>query len=167
MPIPPADVMALSVCFAPVFSTRVWRHVRFLVVGPTLAPGQRTVAAVLRILGLSQLATFPTPHRVLNRARWSSGRASQILFGLLVRAFAPHGPLVVGIDATLERRRGQKISAAGMYRDPVRSSRSQFAKVRGLRWICAMLLVPSPWAGRVRAAPFLSVLGPCARSFST
>src|SRR5580765_1657665 len=94
----PADVMTLFVCFAPVFSTRVWRHVPFLVVGAILAPGQRTVAAVLRVLGLSQLATFQTYHRVLNRARWSSRRASQILFGLLVTAFAPHGPLVVGID---------------------------------------------------------------------
>ena len=30
-----------------------------------------------------------------------------------------------------------KITAAGIYRDPVRSSRSHFVKVRGLRWICA------------------------------
>jgi hypothetical protein len=60
MPILPADVMTLFVCFAPVFSTRVWRHVPFLVVGAILAPGQRTVAAVLRVLGLSQLATFHT-----------------------------------------------------------------------------------------------------------
>jgi DDE superfamily endonuclease len=161
MPILPADVMALFVCFAPVFSTRVWRHVPLLVVGAILTPGQRTVAAVLRVLGLGQLATFQTYHRVLNRARWSSRQASRILFGLLVSTFAPHGPLVVGLDETLERRRGRKISAAGIYRDPVRSSRSHFVKVRGLRWMCAMLLVPIPWAGRVWALPFLSVLAPC------
>ncbi|HEX8982900.1 MAG TPA: transposase [Ktedonobacterales bacterium] len=146
MPILPADVMVLLACFASVFSTRVWRHVPLLVVGAILASGQRTVAAVLRVLGLSQLATFQTYHRVLNRARWSSRQASEILFGLLVTAFAPHGPLVVGLDETVERRRGRKISAAGIYRDPVRSSRSHFVKVRGLRWICAMLLVPIPWS---------------------
>jgi DDE superfamily endonuclease len=163
MPILPADVMALLVCFASVFSTRIWRHVPLLVVGAILAPGQRTVAAVLRVLGLDQLTTFQTYHRVLNRARWSSRQASQILFGLLVATFAAHGPLVVGLDETLERRRGRKISAAGIYRDPVRSSRSHFVKVRGLRWVCAMLLVPIPWAGRVWALPVLSVLAPSER----
>jgi DDE superfamily endonuclease len=131
----------------------MWRHVPLLVVGAILAPGQRTVAAVLRVLGLDQLTTFQTYHRVLNRARWSSRQASQILFG----------PLVVGLDEKLERRRGRKISAAGIYRDPVRSSRSHFVKVRGLRWVCAMLLVPIPWAGRVWAVPFLSVLAPSER----
>ncbi len=125
--------------FAPVFSTRVWRHVPLLVVGAILAPGQRTVAAVLRVMGLDQVATFQTYHRVLNRARWSSRLASQILFSLLVATFAAHAPLVVGIDETLERRRGRKINAAGIYRDPVRSSRSHFVKVRALRWVCAML----------------------------
>jgi hypothetical protein len=45
----------------------------------------------------------------------------------------------------------------------VRSSRSHFVKVRGLRWICATLLVPIPWAGRVWALPFLTVLAPSER----
>lgn len=163
MPLLPADVMMLLVRFAPVFSTRVWRHVPLLVMGAILAPGQRTVAAVLRVMGLDQLTTFQTYHRVLNRARWSSRQVSQILFGLLLTTFAPRGPLVVGLDETLERRRGRKISAAGIYRDPVRSSRSHFVKVRGLRWMCAMLLVPIPWAGRVWALPFLTVLAPSER----
>jgi hypothetical protein len=160
MPILPADMMTLVVCFAPVFCTRMWRHVPLLVVGAILAPGQRTVAAVLRVLGLDQLTTFQTSHRVLYRARWSSRRASQILFGLLVTTFAPRGPLVVGLDEPLERRRGRKMSAAGIYRDPVRSSRRHFVTVRGLRWVGAMLLVPIPWAGRVWALPSLSVRAP-------
>ena len=48
----------------------------------------------------------------------------------------------------------------------MRSSRSHFVKVRGLRWVCAMLLVPIPWAGRVWALPFLTVLAPSERSAS-
>ena len=163
MPILPADAMMLLVCFAPLFSTRVWRHVPLLVLGAILARGQRTVTAVLRVMGLDQVATFQTYHRVLNRAKWSSRQASKILFSLLVTTFAPHGPIVVGIDETIERRRGKKIGAAGIYRDPVRSSRSHFVKVRGLRWICAMILVPIPWAGRTWALPFFTVLAPSER----
>jgi len=71
----------------------------------------------------------------------------------------------VGIDETLERRYGKKIAAKGVYRDPVRSTHEQFVKSRGLRWVCAMLLVEIPWASRVWALPFLSALSFCPGSF--
>jgi hypothetical protein len=100
----------------------------------------------------------------LSRASWSSLKVSRVLLGLLVEAFVPEGsPLVVGIDETLERRYGKKISARGVYRDPVRSTRETFVKSSGLRWVCAMLLVEVPWASRVWALPFLSVLAPSER----
>jgi hypothetical protein len=83
---------------------------------------------------------------------------SRILLGLLVEAFVPEGPLILGIDEPLERRWGKKIRAKGVYRDPVRSSHQRFVKVSGLRWICVMLLAPVPWAKRVWALPFLSAL---------
>jgi hypothetical protein len=69
----------------------------------------------------------------------------------------------MGIDETLERRYGRKISARGVYRDPVRSTHETFVKSSGLRWVCAMLLVEIPWASRVWALPFLSVLAPSER----
>ena len=83
---------------------------------------------------------------------------------MLVEAFVPEGaPLVVGIDETLERRYGRKISARGVYRDPVRSTHQTFVKSSGLRWACAMLLVEIPWAWRVWALPLLSALAPSER----
>jgi hypothetical protein len=45
----------------------------------------------------------------------------------------------------------------------VRSTHEHFVKSSGLRWVCAMLLVEVPWASRVRALPFLSVLAPSER----
>ena len=96
-------------------------------------------------------------------ARWSSLAVSRVLLSLLVAAFAPTGPLLFGIDETIERRRGKRISAKGIYRDPVRSSHEHFVKASGLRWICLMLLVPIPWAGRVWALPFLTALAPSER----
>ena len=89
---------------------------------------------------------------------------SGVLLGLLVEAFVPEGsPLVVGIDETLERRYGKKISARGVYRDAVRSTHQTFVKSSGLRWVCVMLLVEDPWASRVWALPFLSALAPSER----
>jgi DDE superfamily endonuclease len=115
-------------------------------------------------MGLDQEKRFHRYHRVLSRANWSSREASRVLSGLLVEAFVPEGgPLVVGIDETLERRWGKKIAAKGVYRDPVRSTHENFVKSSGLRWVCVMLLVPIPWAARVWALPFLSALAPSER----
>ena len=141
-----------------------WRHALTLVAGAILAPGRRTVAAMLQVMGLGQLSTFTNYHRVLNRNRWSSRTAARRLLRLLLGTFAPDGPVIIGIDETIERRWGPKIKARGIYRDPVRSSRGHFVKASGLRWVCLMLLVAVPWAKRVWALPFLTALAPSARS---
>ncbi|MFC7555388.1 transposase [Pseudoroseomonas wenyumeiae] len=89
--------------------------------------------------------------------------ASRLLLAHLITAFAPDAPVVLGIDDTIERRRGKRIAAIGIYRDPVRSSHGHFVKASGLRWVSLMLLAPVPWAGRVWALPFLSALAPSER----
>jgi len=101
--------------FAPLFSKRVFRHAQVLLIGAILAPGRRTVSSALRAMGLNQEKRFHRYHRVLSRASWSSREVSRVLLGLLVKVFVAEGePLVVGIDETLERRWGKKISAKGV-----------------------------------------------------
>ena len=131
--------------------------------GAILATGRRTVSSALRAMGLDHEKRFHRYHRFLSRARWSSLEASRILLGLLIEAFVGEGPLILGVDETLERRWGKKISAMGVYRDPVRSTHEEFVKSSGLRWVCVMLLVEIPWASRVWALPFLSALAPSER----
>lgn len=146
------------------FSEPVWQWATILLVGAILAPGRRTVTSILRVMGLSQERQFQTFHRVLNRDRWSSRQLSGILLRVLVNTFVPPDQvLVMGLDDHIERRRGAKIAAKGIYRDPVRSSKSFFVKTSGLRWVCLMLLAPIPWAQRVWALPFLTVLAPSER----
>jgi hypothetical protein len=150
--------------FELLFSERVWEWAKILLIGAILAPGKRTVTAVLRVMGLSEERQFQNYHRVLNRAAWSPRAISHVLLRLLVQAFVPaDAPIVLGLDDHIERRRGAKIKAKGIYRDPVRSSKSFFVKTSGLRWLCLMLLVPIPWAQRVWALPFLTVLAPSER----
>jgi hypothetical protein len=161
----PAELMSLILAFAPLFSKPVFEHVKVLLGGAILATGKRTITACLRVMGKATEPHFQNYHRVLNRDRWSALAASRILLALLVAAFAPSGPLVFGIDDTIERRRGQKITAKGIYRDPVRSSHTHFVKASGLRWLCCMLLVEVSWAARVWALPFLTVLCPSERFY--
>jgi hypothetical protein len=163
MPTLPASMLALLLPFAPLFARRVWPRALVLLGGAILAPGRRTVAAALRVMGLEREPRFERYHRVLNRARWSGLAASRILLGLLVAAFAPDGPILLGLDDTIERRWGAKIAARGIYRDPVRSSKGHFVKASGLRWVCLMLLVRIPWAGRDWALPCLTALAPSER----
>ncbi len=159
------EYLTLIAMFAPVFSRRIRQYVQVLVMGAILAPGKRTVTSVLSVMGLSQEEHFQNYHRVLNRAIWSSLEVSRVLLGVLVRTFAVTGPVVMGLDDTLERRCGAKIKAKGIYRDAVRSSHSHFVKASGLRWLSLMLLVPIPWAGRVWAWPFLTALAPSERYY--
>jgi hypothetical protein len=151
--------------FAPHFSKRIWKYALVLLMGAILAPQQRTVTACLRILGRHGEKHFQNFHRVLNRAVWSSLALSHIFLLVLVQTFVLTGDVIEGLDDTIERRWGLKIKARGIYRDPVRSTHSHFVKASGLRWLCAMLVVPIPWVQHVWALPFLTVLAPSERYY--
>lgn len=166
MPTLPAELLPFIVEFQPLFSQSVWKHAQTLLVGAILALGKRTVTACLRVMGKSDDQHFQNYHRVLNRAQWSMLTASRLLLRLLVATFAPTDELVFGLDDTIERRRGEQIKAKGIYRDPVRSSRSHFVKASGLRWLSCMLLARVPWAGAVWGLPFLTALCPSERYYA-
>ena len=160
----PARFAAIILTFAPVFrQRRTWRHAELLLIGAILAPGKRTVTSLLRVAGLNRERRFTSYHRGLNRAAWDARAAARLPLGLLIVVFVPSGPVVLGIDDTIERRRGKRIRAKGIYRDPVRSSKGHFVKAGGLRRLSLMLLAPIPWAGRVWALPFLTALAPSER----
>jgi hypothetical protein len=148
---------------APLFTKRVWPRVHVLRVGAMLTPGQRTVTAALRVMGLAHAKSFQPSHRVLNRAVWSSLEGSRRLLHRLVHPLAPTGPLVLGWDDTIERRRGAKMRATGMSREPGRSSHRPVVQASGWRWFSLMRLAPRPWAKRVWALPVLTGLAPAAR----
>jgi hypothetical protein len=161
----PIEFSSVIAVFAPIFSRPVWQHVKVLITGAILAPGRRTVTAILRVMGRSAESDFQTYHRVLNRAVWSPLSASRLLLRLLVAVFVPWGVVVWGLDDTIERRRGEQIKAKGIYRDPVRSSHAHFVKVSGLRWLGCMLLPLLSWANRVWALPLMTVLCPSERFY--
>ena len=163
----PRKMIELFNPFAPVFhGETTWEKAKLLVVGTILTPGKRTVSAALRVMGLKDDGSYAKYHHVLNRAVWSPLSVAQRLLLLLIRTFSREGePLVFGIDETIERRWGRPISARGIYRDPVRSSKSHFVKASGLRWISVMLLAHIPWAQRIWALPVLSALSPSERYY--
>ncbi len=162
----PDVIVSLLRPFAPMFQARTWTKVQVLLVGAVLATRNRTVTSALRAMGLSDETGFARYHHVLSRAQWSPLQLSRVLLSLLVQYLdGGDGPLVFGIDETLERRRGRRIKAKGIYRDAVRSSGSHFVKASGLRWISLMWLTNIPWAHRTWALPVLTALAPSERYY--
>lgn len=155
--------------FSFAFRKEVWPKVQLLLIGAIICPGSRTVCNLLRSVGLRWERNFPKYHRVLSQDKWSAKKLSGVLLRLVVNAFVPKGEaLVVGMDDTIERRWGAKINKRGIYRDPVRSSKSHFVKCSGLRWLSLMALTPLPWlqAGAYWALPVLTVLCPSERFYT-
>ena len=152
--IPPVLIGWLAV-FRPYFTGPTWQHV--------LVPGKRTVTQVLRVMGLAEHVGFARYHEVLNRARWDARALARQLLLHLLEKLLPSGPVVIGIDDTVERRWGAKIKSRGIYRDPVRSTKGHFVKTSGLRWLSLMVVLPIRWSGRNWALPFLTILAPSAR----
>ena len=160
----PDSIIPILQPFSTLFQQRTWVKAQVLLIGAVLAPRKRTVTSALRVMGLSDDTGFAKYHHVLNRATWSSLRLSRVLLTLLIQHLAQgDGPLVFGIDETIERRRGSRIKAKGIYRDAARSSDSHLVKASGLRWISLMWLTNIPWAHRTWALPVLTALAPSER----
>ena len=149
--------------FSTLFRHSTWMKVQLLLVGAILSPRKRTVTSALRAVGLSDEAGFAKYHHVLSRAVWSPLQLSRVLLLLLllIRHLAMEDePLVFGIDETLERRWGSRISAKGIFRDAVRSAGTHMVMASGLRWVSLMWLTHIPWANRTWALPVLTTLAP-------
>lgn len=99
----PVEIASTILPFAALFTKPVWSHVQVLFVGAILATGKRTVTSILAVMGLSQEEHFQNYHRVLNRAVWSSLEASRMLLMMLITMFVATGPIIMGIDDTIER----------------------------------------------------------------
>ena len=64
----PNSTIAVLLPFAKLFTNVTWQRAQFLVVGAILTPGQRPVAAALRVMGHSGHLDYARYHEVLNRA---------------------------------------------------------------------------------------------------
>jgi hypothetical protein len=83
-----------------------------------------------------------------------------------IKAFVrSDAPIVIGLDDTIERRSGGKITAHGIYRDPARSSKGHFVKASGLRWLVPCSWCHFLWDDRVMALLFLTLLAPSKRFY--
>jgi hypothetical protein len=160
----PALLAAWLAPFRAGFTAAVWPRVLVLITGAVLAPGQRTVSAALRVMGLADQPGFGRYHEVLSEAHWDGRALARTLLVHLLERLLPEGEVVIVPDDSIERRWGPRIRDRGIDRDPVRSSRGFFVKTSGLRWLSLAVVRPIPWARRRWALPFLTILAPSQRA---
>ncbi|HEY0785481.1 MAG TPA: transposase [Acidobacteriaceae bacterium] len=156
----PPSLVAWLAPFLATFSRRTRSTTAALATGALLAVGPRTDTNCLRALGLAQHPSFTAFHRVLNRNAWSGLALARTLLHIIVATFVPAGPIIIGLDHTLERRRGRRIGPAGRFYDPSLRADMPNPTSRGLRWLSAMVLVEVPFAGRIWGLPVLTALTP-------
>ena len=158
------EILAVLAAFSSEFSRPTLKNIQILLIGAILCRGPRRISSILRVMGLASECNFSKYHHVLSRAKWDGLMLAQIMLGLLIQLLPASWPVLIAVDETLERRRGRKIKAKGLYRDAVASSQSNVVTSYGLKWECMMLIVPLPWCKRPWALPFLTVLAPSKRS---
>ena len=133
----PAAIVALLVPFATLLTSPTWRKVQLLLVGAILTPGQRTVAAALRVMGRRDQRDYARYHEVLNRAVWSSRQAARILLVLLLQHLdGGDGPLIFA-----STRPWNGVAAPRSGRGPSTATRCVPA---GLRWSRPAVCAGSP-----------------------
>jgi len=160
--LPPPLAMGLG-AGAPMGSTRVLAPGQLRMVGALFAPGQRTVTSVWRVLGKRDDRHCQTSPRVRRRAPWPARCGGRLRRRWLGRAVVPPGPVVLGIDETSDRRRGETIAAHGMAREPVRASQAPLGNARGWRGVRLRRLTRLPGTTRGWGWPWLTGLSPSAR----
>ncbi len=161
------EIIAILAAFSSEFTRPTWKNIQTLFIGAILCRGARRITSILRVMDLQNERNFTKYHRVLSRAQWSGLALSKILLGMLIKILPESWPILIAVDETLERRRGKKIKAKGIYRDAVRSSQSKVITCFGLKWECMTLILPLPWCKRPWALPFLTVLSPSRKANDT
>jgi hypothetical protein len=78
-------------------------------------------------------------------------------------ACVPTAPVVIGIDETIERRRGETIVAKGLDRAPGRAAPAHVVNASGWRGVRLRLLAPLPWTTRIWGLPLLTGRSPSER----
>ena len=119
------EIITILTVFSSEFTRPTWNNIQTLFFGAILCRGARRITCILRVMDLQEERNFSKYHRVLSRAEWNGLALSKILLGLLIKILPKAWPILIAVDETLERRRGKKIKAKGVYRDAVRSSQAR------------------------------------------
>jgi hypothetical protein len=141
--------------FHSAFTRPTFRTFIDLVTGWVLSGRRRFITECIFSAGRIGQGHWCRYHRFFSHAAWSLDTLCMLLARSLVARFAPTGPILLGGDDTLCRKRGLTLFGAGMHHDPLMSSKALKVFSWGHDWVVLFLLLPAPkWApSKVFALP--------------
>lgn len=101
-----------------------------LLEGWVLAPGRRTIAAIISVADPTGRRAHDAYHRFVRDWAWAMARLWRAIAVHAVARFAPAGVVASDCDDTLFHKTGRRIDGAGVFRDAVRSSASHRLRLR-------------------------------------
>jgi len=118
-----------------------------LLTGWVLAPGRRTITAMIGAADPGASRAHDAYHRFVRAGAWSMTRLWRIVAVRVVTTFSPDGPVPLDLDDSLWHKSGRCVDGAGSFRDAVRSTRSTIVYATGLNLVVVTLRVIPPWGG--------------------
>lgn len=156
----------LGIC-APTFSRRSFDIFVDLVAGWALAPGRRTVTAMISVADPTGRRAHDAYHRFLRDGAWSMSGLWRVLATYAIGRFVSTGVVPLDCDDTLYKKSGPKINGVGIFRDAVRSTVRRVVYALGLNLVVVTLRVSPPREGCPIGLPISVRLRPKGDSTST
>jgi hypothetical protein len=133
--------------FRCVFTAPSFQIFPYLMTGWVLTHRRRFVTELIWSSGCTRRGHHSRYHRFFSQAAWVLDVLCMVLAKLVVRVFAPTGPIELAVDDTLCRKRGLTVYGTGMHHDPLISSRAKPLVSWGHDWVVLTLIVRCPfWA---------------------
>jgi hypothetical protein len=124
-----------------------------LLTGWVLAPGRRTITAMITVADPGGRRAHDAYHRFVRDGAWSESALWRRLATYAVARFVPDGTIELLCDDTLHHKSGRHVAGAGTFRDAVRSTVKKVVYALGLNLVVICLRVQPTWGGTPIAIP--------------
>ncbi len=132
---------------APLFTRPGFEIFADLIRGWVLAPGRRTITAMISVADPARRRAHDAYHRFVRDGAWSMASLWRTIAVHAVDRFAPTGAIAFDCDDTLFHKSGRHVDGAGVFRDAVRSTARRIVYASGLNLVVVTLRVTPPWGG--------------------
>lgn len=143
------------------FSRKLQPRFVILTLGAIVAMGRRTVSRVLWAVSSLSHGHSSSYHRFFSKSLWSMLTLGRVLAAMVFELLPADQPIVLLVDDTVVKHRGDKVYGKGWHRDAVESTDRFLVKTLGHKWVvlAASVLLPGckrPWALPLLAALYLA-----------
>ena len=144
---------ALLTSARPVFRAPSFAIFTDLLTGWVLAPGRRTVTAMITLADPAGGRAHDAYHRFLRDGVWNLRGLWRLLATHAVTRFAPTAVISLDCDDTLFHKSGRQVAGAGNFRDAERPTGQRVVYALGLNLVVVTLRITPPWGSMPIAIP--------------